>query len=204
MAVLLTQQQMKSLLRNYELKMFRAHARCGLHLQKTCTLARMLRLSLLCQNCMMTVWHCTAEWNMHVAKSLGPYDMIIGRDILKFLQIDLRFSDEVIEWDGAEMPFGDGDASAKEAHHVADSDPSEDAVHRVKRILDAKCEKADNKRICQEQAELDQTHQAQLAALLCKHEALFDGQLGRLHGQEVKVELKEGAKHCHARAHDTP
>jgi len=26
---------------------------------------------------------------MHVTKSLGPYDMIIGRDILKFLKIDL-------------------------------------------------------------------------------------------------------------------
>jgi len=31
------------------------------------------------------------EWNMHVTKSLGPYDMIIGRDILKFLKMDLRF-----------------------------------------------------------------------------------------------------------------
>jgi len=30
------------------------------------------------------------EWNMHVTKSLGPYDMITGRDILKFLKIDLR------------------------------------------------------------------------------------------------------------------
>ena len=37
------------------------------------------------------------EWNMHVIKSLGPCDMIIGRDILKFLQIDLRLSDEVIK-----------------------------------------------------------------------------------------------------------
>jgi len=25
------------------------------------------------------------EWSMHVTKSLGPYDMIIGRDILKLL-----------------------------------------------------------------------------------------------------------------------
>ena len=48
------------------------------------------------------------EWNMHITKSLGPYDMIIGRDILKFLQNDLRFSDEIIKWDGAEMPFKDG------------------------------------------------------------------------------------------------
>jgi len=59
------------------------------------------------------------EWNMHVIKSLGPYDMIISRDILKFLKIDLRFSDEIVEWDGAEMPFKDGDAFTKAAHYVA-------------------------------------------------------------------------------------
>jgi len=53
------------------------------------------------------------EWNMDVTESLGPCDMIIGRDILKFLKIDLRFSHDTIEWDGAEMPFEDGDASAK-------------------------------------------------------------------------------------------
>jgi len=90
------------------------------------------------------------EWNMHATKSLGPYDMIIGRDILKFLKIDLRFSDEIIEWDGAEMPFKDGDASTKEAYYVADSDPIEDAVHRVKRILDANYDKADVEKICEE------------------------------------------------------
>jgi len=36
------------------------------------------------------------------------------------------------------MPFKDGDAPMKEAHCVADSDPVEDAVHRVKKTLDAK------------------------------------------------------------------
>jgi len=71
------------------------------------------------------------EWNLHVTKSLGPYDMIIGRDILRFLKIDVKFSEEIVEWDGAEMPFKDGDASLKEAHHAADSDPVEDAAHRV-------------------------------------------------------------------------
>jgi len=127
------------------------------------------------------------EWNMPVTKSLGPYDVIIGRDNLKFLKIDLRFSDKIIEWDGAEMPFEDGDASAKEVHCVADSDPVEDAAHRVKRILDAKCDKADVEKICEEQAELDKQQQEQLAVLLRKYEALFDGQLGRWHGQEVKI-----------------
>jgi len=39
--------------------------------------------------------------------------MIIGRDILRFLKIDIQFSDETIKWDGAEMPFKDEDASIK-------------------------------------------------------------------------------------------
>jgi len=82
------------------------------------------------------------EWNMHVTKSLGPYDMIIGRDILRFLKIDITFSEEIVKWDGAEMPFKDGDASVKEAHYAADNDLVEDAVHRVKRTLDAKFEKS--------------------------------------------------------------
>jgi len=119
------------------------------------------------------------EWNMHVTESLGPCDMIIGRDILKCLKINLRFSDEIIEWDGAEMPFEDGDASAKEACCAADSNPAEDAVHGVKRILDAKCDKADVEKICEEQAEPDEQEQEQPAVLLRKCKALFDGQSGQ-------------------------
>jgi len=144
------------------------------------------------------------EWNMHVTKSLGPCDVIIGRDILKFLKIDLRFSDEIIEWDGTEMPFEDGDASTKEAHCAVDSNSVEDAVHGVKRILDAKHDKADVEKICEEQAELDKQQREQPAVLLRKCEALFDGQLGRWHGQEVKLELQKGAKPYHARACNTP
>jgi len=60
------------------------------------------------------------ESNMHVTKSLGPCDMIIGRDIPKFPKIDLRFSDEIIEWDSTEMPFQDGDASIREPPPACD------------------------------------------------------------------------------------
>jgi hypothetical protein len=31
------------------------------------------------------------EWDLHVTKTLGAYDMIIGRDILTNLGIDIRF-----------------------------------------------------------------------------------------------------------------
>lgn len=45
------------------------------------------------------------EWNLHVTKAPGKYNMIIGQDILQFLQIDLRFWDNKIEWDRVELPF---------------------------------------------------------------------------------------------------
>jgi len=80
----------------------------------------------------------------------------------------------------------------------------EDAVHRVKSILDAKYEKADVDKVCKEQAELDQSQREQLAVLLCKYEQLFDGQLGRWHGQEVKLELRPDAKPYHACAYNIP
>ena len=144
------------------------------------------------------------EWNMHVTNSIGAYDMIIGRDILEFLKIDIRFSDSKVSWEGAEMPFKDRGATVSEAYHISDGDPVEDAVHRVKKILDAKYDKADIDQVCSEQAELDTEQRAKLAKLLRKYEALFDGQLGRWHGQDVKLELKEGVKPYHARAYNIP
>jgi len=144
------------------------------------------------------------EWNMHVTKTIGAYDMIIGRDILEFLKIDIRFSDKTIVWDRAEMPFKDRDASELEAYHISDGDAMEDAVHRVKRILDAKYEKADISKVCEEQEELDASQRDKLGELLRKYEPLFDGQLGRWHGQEVKLELKPDAKPYHARAYNIP
>jgi hypothetical protein len=102
------------------------------------------------------------------------------------------------------MPFKDGNANELDAYHIQESDPVEDAVHRVKAILDAKYDKADIDEICKEQAELDAVQRDKLAELLRKYESLFDGQLGHWHGQDVKLELKEGVKPYHARAYNIP
>ena len=53
-----------------------------------------------------------SKWNLHVAKDLGAYDMIIGRDILEDLGIDIQFSDQTVEWSGQTMPFKDRDCMA--------------------------------------------------------------------------------------------
>ena len=126
------------------------------------------------------------EWNMHVTDTIGAYDMIIGHDILEFLKIDIRFSDSKVHWDEKKMPFKERDATEQQAYHISDGDSVEDAVERVKKILDAKYTKADIEQICREQAELDQSQREKLAVLLRKYEELFNGQLGRWHGNPHK------------------
>ena len=46
------------------------------------------------------------NWSLHVSPDLGAYDMIIGRDLLQSLGIDIWFSDQTIRWDnGSKMDF---------------------------------------------------------------------------------------------------
>ena len=71
------------------------------------------------------------------------YDMIIGRDIMSFLGIDIKFSDQVITWEYAEMPFKPKDATVKTQYHVAETMAVNDATERIKSILDAKYKAAD-------------------------------------------------------------
>ena len=79
------------------------------------------------------------ERQVHVAKNLGAYDMIIGCDALKDLGNDLKFSDNTIVWDTATIPFRDPDMDLKQLFHIGDSQAVESSVSRMKNnILDAK------------------------------------------------------------------
>ncbi len=144
------------------------------------------------------------EWDLHVAKSLGNYDMIIGRDILKFLKINLRFSDEQIEWDHATMPYKDRDATPLDSYHVEDPEELFEETERIKRILDAKYTPADLEQVCSAQSQLQVAQQKKLLALLQKYAILFDGQLGHWKDAEVKLELKPGSKPYHAKPYPVP
>ena len=144
------------------------------------------------------------EWDTHVTSNLGAYDMIIGRDLLQFLGIDVLFSKTQVEWDGASMPFKDIDASVLESYHVAEPSAVEERTARVKKILDAKYEAADLPSVCSKQEQLSDQEQQQLLTLLRKYEPLFDGTLGRWKGTQVELELKEGAAPFHSRAYPVP
>jgi len=130
--------------------------------------------------------------------------MTNDRDILQFLKVDLRFWDNVAEWDGSKLPFEDDEATLEEACHTVDGDvmDHDNAASHAKRILDAKCQKTDLEDVCRSQTESTAEQQIQLETLLCKCEMWFNVQQGHWQDQEVKLELKEGAKPCHSCAHN--
>src|SRR5210317_162882 len=115
------------------------------------------------------------EWDLHVTKNLGAYDMIIGRDILTDLGIDILFSNNTIEWDESQIPMKDADASFEEAYHLHDSDVADEAMERIKGIIDAKYVPADLDEVAKQANHLEEDEQAKLHALLKRYEDLFDG-----------------------------
>lgn len=59
----------------------------------------------------------------HVAKDLSGYDMILGRDLLHELGIDIKFSSKTIEWDGVAIPMKNVDATKEDAICQIDDPP---------------------------------------------------------------------------------
>ena len=144
------------------------------------------------------------EWNFHVTEDMGAYDMIIGRDVLSFLGIDIKFSEQVVTWDHGEMPFKPKDATVQTQYHVAESMAVNEATDRIKSILDAKYEAADLEQVCSAQDHLAIAEQQKLLALLNKYKDLFDGTLGKWKHNPIELELKPEAEPYHARPYPVP
>jgi hypothetical protein len=130
--------------------------------------------------------------------------MIIGRDVLTDLGIDIRFSNNTIEWDNSEIPMKDVDAQFEDSFHIGDGDAADDALERIKSILDAKYEKANLYEVAEEAVHLEEDEHRKLQDLLEKYKSLFDGTLGHWNDVECKVELKPDAQPYHARAYPIP
>ena len=144
------------------------------------------------------------EWNCHVIKDMGNYDMIIGRDLMSFLGMDVQFSSHEIVWDGACMPFKPYDATIETHYHIDDTKSAQEAADRIREILDAKYEAADLEKICSAQSHLHLQQQKQLLALLNKYADLFDGTLGTWKQKPVDIELLPDAVPYHARPFPVP
>jgi hypothetical protein len=148
------------------------------------------------------------RWKFHVLpeNSRLPYDMIIGRDLMRKLKMDVLYSDNVVTWDELKLPMHK--VQAKGNWHdfnalvedQAESESVKDSISRLTRILDANYDTPDLVAEVANMKHLNANQRSLLLALLKKNETLFDGQLGNWVGNPVEIPLKEGAKPYHARA----
>ena len=130
--------------------------------------------------------------------------MIIGRDILTELGINLNFKDMTVQWDTAVIPMKEIDATIENSYAIEDSEAVNDATDRIKRILDAKYEPANIDEVVAECTHLSGEERVKLKNLLNKYKQLFDGTLGHWKGQLYDVELRDEVTPYHARAYPIP
>ena len=95
--------------------------------------------------------------SLHVVDlNIDRYDMIIGRDLIKSIGIDIHGGYMTIHWDDAAIPWRDIYSTAKDVSALLQHNaPFNAETKRMKRILDAKYSKADIKTIAESSTYLD-------------------------------------------------
>ena len=156
------------------------------------------------------------KWNFNIARDseeLG-YDMVIGRDLLMALGINLRFKDLTIEWEDTKIPMKDFQRlmsmklTQKELRAVISNtnEPiaTQEATERMIKILDSNYKKANLPEVVAGATHLDKNQKKMLLELLIKYEDLFDGKLGTWKTDPVDFELVDGAKPHSQRHYPVP
>jgi hypothetical protein len=106
--------------------------------------------------------------------------MIIGRDILHSLNINLLFDTAEITWDNAKIHMQPPDILKEDwvenysVHMILTQMDAE----QIQGIIESKYPPADLSKIVEECTHLEKAEQKQLLKLLQRYEDLFDGSLG--------------------------
>ena len=141
---------------------------------------------------------------VHVFSTPMNYDMIIGRDLMSELGINLDFYFQKVRWQNAEIPMKLPDATITSDFYIQDSSLVEEEADRIKKILDAKYEPANLAEIAEQSIHLSKEQQMQLEQLLNKYKSLFDGTLGLWKNETLTLKLKPEVEPYHARAFPIP
>ena len=131
--------------------------------------------------------------------------MIIGRDLIISLGIDIHWADMTIYWDDAVIPWRDIDSTAKYVFALSQHNaPFKSETKIMKRILYAKYYKADIKTITESSTNLDPQEINDLYTLLNKYECLFEGNIGTWHGKPYDIKIKPDAEPYHGKPFPVP
>eukprot|EP00957_Ditylum_brightwellii_P083090 6316282-Ditylum_brightwellii.AAC.2 len=71
------------------------------------------------------------DYKLHIANTLGMYDMIIGRDLLKSFGIILDHTTETIAWNDARIPMKTTSAQQAKSFHIEDPPGIDDMVGQI-------------------------------------------------------------------------
>ena len=128
-------------------------------------------------------------------KNLSPtYDMILGLDLIIELGLMIDGKNKCLHYEHLQVPF----EKTEGEHHVnswktgiKEPEIAEEAVNRVKEILDAKYAPIAPQAIIDKCTHLTEEQKKSLLPILIKHRSLFDGSLGKWKGLQHKIELKD-------------
>ena len=153
-------------------------------------------------------------WNCYVDTSDPKscnYDLIIGRDLMIEVGIDLCFSTAEIKWDGSSTPMQSVDKLDKKLVNKFENellfahDPVTTDAERIQNIVENKYCPADLNTIVKNCKVLNNSEQSTLLQLLNKFKHLFDGTLGHWKTEPVNLELKqENMKPYHSKPYPVP
>jgi hypothetical protein len=147
--------------------------------------------------------------NAHIFDSPScHYDIILGRDILNQLKIDILYSNKIIRW----LDF---EVAMKTKHYwqnawnmyytfAQDDNLFESVDSFLREILPSKYEKANIDDVIKKQAQLTLDQQNELHEVLNQFEHLFNGELGFYPHQKIHLELKPDAVPYHAKPYPVP
>jgi hypothetical protein len=138
---------------------------------------------------------------------LKNYELIIGRNLITSLQLDIKGSNMSIKWDDTAIPWRNIDSTVEDVYLAEDSQsyqPIEQEMQRMTDILDAKYKKANLDEIAANADHLTNSEQESLLKLLKKYEDLFEGTLGTFTGTPYDIKLKDNVELHHARPFPVP
>ena len=144
--------------------------------------------------------HREISWNMHVDESnseMSDYDIIIGRDLMHEIGLEMNFQTGRMTWDNAWINmqdpdlFKEGSVEEFEKELFMMHDPDTTEAERIQRIVDVKYAPADLQAEVNSLTKINGEQKKQLLTLLSKFKTLFDGTLGDWKTEPVDLILKD-------------
>ena len=132
------------------------------------------------------------------------YDVIIGRDVMGQIGLNLLFGTNEFQWGEIKIPMiPRGHWSRKRLEKELELIEEEEDIEE-NNLLESTYEKPDLQETCNNQTHLDKGKRNKLFAMLKIVEEAFQGILGEWKGRSIDIELKTDAIPYHGRAYKIP